>query len=335
MRSRQAFSLAMCLLVLVLASMGGLMTGTLELSPAHILQAISGAELADNGHLILWEIRIPRLLLALFTGAVLTLAGFFMQVLIKNPLADPYIMGLTAGAGFGVNLVILGLIPITTFTIFTYPLFAAAGALLSLLLLLVLGFRSFMEDNARLLIAGVAVSSIFMALTGFFIYRVADSDQVRRLVFWTFGSLGKASWESVYVSGTMALAACLFGLIYARRMDVMLLGDLQAQSLGMKTTHMKLGLLLISSITVGGTVAFTGPIGFIGMMIPHFSRALFGAAHRPNMVLGALMGASFLAACDVLSRWLLPPAGLPIGIVTAILGVPFFLYILFSGKSYL
>lgn len=329
-----ALSFLLCLLLAVV-SFSGLMTGTLDLGPGQVLHALSGAELPDNGHLVLWEIRLPRLLLALCTGAVLSLAGFFMQVLIKNPLADPYIMGLTAGAGFGVNLVMLGVIPVATYSILTYPLFAAAGALASLLALLVLGFRSFMEDNARLLIAGVAVSSIFMALTGFMIYRVADSDQVRRLVFWTFGSLGKASWEAVYVSFFMLLLASVFGFIYARSMDVMLLGDLQAQSLGMRTVRMKLGLLFVSSIAVGGTVAFTGPIGFVGMMIPHFSRALFGASHRRNMILGALLGGSYLAACDVLSRWLLPPAGLPIGIITSILGVPFFLYILFSGKNYL
>ena len=335
MRTKPALSLAFCLLLLAAASFGGLMTGTLALSPEQVFQALLGAELPDRGHLILWEIRMPRLLLALCTGGVLALAGFFMQVLIKNPLADPYIMGLTAGAGFGVNLVILGLVPIASYTLFTYPLFAAGGAMVSLLLLLVLGFRSFMEDNARLLIAGVAVSSIFMALTGFLIYRVADSDQVRRLVFWTFGSFGRASWEAVWVSFAMLIIACVFGWVYARRMDVMLLGDQQAQSLGMRVVRMKLGLLVVSSLVVGGTVAFTGPVGFVGMMIPHFSRALFGASHRPNMILGPLMGAAYLAGCDVISRWLLPPAGLPIGIITSILGVPFFLYILFSGKSYL
>lgn len=335
MQTKHILAIVFLFSSLLVISIAGLMTGTMEISFSEMLHALAPGTSANQQEMVIWELRVPRLLLALITGAVLALSGFYMQALIKNPLADPYIMGITAGAGFGVNLIILGLIPISTFSIFTYPLFAAIGATASLLLLLALGFRSFFEDNAKLLIAGVAVASIFTALTGFMIFRFADSDQVRRLVFWTFGSFGKASWEAVSVSAVMLLLAVGFGIGYARKMDLLLLGDTQAKSLGMRTSQVKITLLLVTSIAVGGTVAFTGPIGFIGMMIPHFSRAIFGSNHRPNMIMGALIGGGYLAACDVLSRWLLPPGGLPIGIVTSILGVPFFLYILFSNKNYL
>ncbi len=320
-------------LALFLVAWMGLNTGVYSFSLGEILGALWGQEV-ENG-MVITQLRLPRVLQALLTGGVLTVAGFFMQALIKNPLADPYIMGLTAGAGFGVNLVILGIVPIVGYTAFAYPLFAALGGTLSLLLVLGLGFRALFEDNSKLLIAGVAVAAIFSAITGVMIYTQADSDQIRRLVFWTFGSLNRSRWESVQVTGLMLVLGLSSGLVLARRLDVLLLGDLQARSLGLSVSRFKLFLLLISSIIVGGTVAYTGPIGFVGMMIPHASRTLLGSNHRPNLLLGTLLGGVFLAACDISSQWLWPPAGLPIGIITAILGVPFFLYVLFSRNSYL
>ncbi|MEO0469202.1 MAG: iron ABC transporter permease [Bacteroidota bacterium] len=321
------------MLLLGLTVVLGLQTGSFDYSFTDILQALTAED--APGRMVVLELRLPRIVLAFCTGAILALSGFFMQALIKNPLADPYIMGLTAGAGFGVNLVILGIIPLAGVSIYSFPLFASIGGSLSLLFVIGLGFRAFMEDNAKLLIAGVAVSSLFTAITGVMIYTLADSDQVRRLVFWTFGSLSRSGWEGVWVSLTLLCIALIYGILNARRLDILQMGDQQAQSLGLRVGRMKIYLLLITSLVVGGCVAFTGPIGFVGMMIPHFSRSLWGSGHRQNIVLGSLLGGFFLLACDVLSRWVLPPAGLPIGIMTAILGVPFFLYVLFSRKSYL
>lgn len=316
---------------MILVCLMGLQTGTMEISWQEIVNILLGEE--NDRTLVVMDLRLPRLLLGLCAGGVLTLSGFFMQVLIRNPLADPYIMGLTAGAGLGVNILILGIIPIASYSILTTPLFAAIGSVASLLLVMLLGFRAMFEDNARLLIAGVAVSAIFTAITGVLIYTQAADDQIRRMVFWSFGSLGKASWESVYVSAAMLVVGWMGAILMHRRLDVMNLGDLQAQTLGMSVIRSKFILLILTSFIVGGTVAFTGPIGFVGMMIPHFSRSIFGGLHLPNLIFGTLLGGIYLTACDILSRWILPPAGLPIGIITAILGVPFFLYLLFQKQS--
>lgn len=319
--------------LLLFVVLGGLSTGSFSFTFGEVIQALLGREVS-HGDIIL-QLRLPRVLLALLAGATLSLGGFFMQALIKNPLADPYIMGVTAGAGFGVNLAILGFVPLAAFSVFTLPMFASLGAVSSLLLVLVLGFRSFFEDNAKLLIAGVAVGSLFTALTGVLIYAFADSDQLRQVIFWTFGGVHRASWPAVGMGAGLLVLGWAFAFINARKMDVLLLGDLDARSLGLRVSAFKVVLLLITSLVVGGVVAFTGPIGFVGMMIPHASRAIWGASHVHSMLPGSILGGTFLCACDILCQWVLPPAGLPLGIMTALLGVPFFLYVLFSSNSYL
>lgn len=310
-----------------------LLEGPHDISFVGLINILAGQP-HQNATIIL-GIRLPRLLLILLSGSMLTCGGYLMQALIKNPLADPYIMGVTAGAGLGVNLLILGLIPIAGFSIFTKPLFAGIGSCASLLLVVALGFNSLNEDNSRLLIAGVAVASLCTALTGILIYTQADSDQVRKMVFWTFGSFAQSTWSAVQMSALFAGVGIGLSWLFSRQLDIMMLGDLDAQVLGMNIKRVKIGVLLLASICVGGIVAFTGPIGFVGMMVPHFMRGLIGPMHRYNIVLGCLLGGVYLAACNVLSRLIHPPQGLPIGIVTAILGVPFFLYILFKRETYL
>lgn len=321
------------LLILAGAFWMNLRTGVYALSSAEIWSILWGEDAPQRA--VVMQLRLPRALLAITAGAILAIGGFLMQALIRNPLADPYIMGLTAGAGWGVNLLVLGVIPLSGFTWLSYPAFAGLGALASVALVLVLGFRSLLEDSARLLIAGVAVSAIFAALTGLLIYLRADDDQLRQIVFWTFGSFHRATPGAAGVGLVLMALTLLFGWLYAPRLDLLQLGEAQAHSLGMQVPAARLLLLLAVSLSSGGIVAFTGPVGFVGMMIPHVCRALWGSAHRPNILLGALLGGAYLCACDVLSRWLLPPAGLPVGVVTALLGAPFFLYILFSKRRYL
>jgi len=194
-----------------------------------------------------------------------------------------------------------------------------------------------MYDTYKLLIAGIAVSSICTALIGLLIYLYADSDQVRRIVFWTFGNLGRAAqqWEAVYLAIGLWLLSLFFGLRFGIHLDVLAMGEIQAEQLGMNTRRMKFSLLGISTLTVGALVAFTGPIGFVGMMIPHISRNIFGTLHRQNLFWGSLLGGVFLTTCDSVARLVLAPVGLPIGIITALVGIPFFLYLLFSESKFL
>lgn len=306
----------------------GLHIGSFQISTNEILHILAGA-ISEKSNII-WQIRLPRIILAMSCGAVLSLCGFFMQALLKNPLADPYIMGVTSGAGLGVNLLFVFGSNALIFSIFTLPIFACLGSLLSLLFVIGLGYKSLFARSERLLLAGVACSSICTAWTGVLIYRFSENDQIRKMLFWSFGSFEKATPETALIAAILALFCLIFGILYSPTLDILVFGEEQAHSLGLSVKKSNWILLIFTSLFAGGIVAFTGPIGFVGMMIPHFCRAFFGSSHRINMVFGTLMGGIYLSLCDSLSRWFLPPAGLPIGIVTAILGVPFFIYILYK-----
>jgi iron complex transport system permease protein len=321
-------SILLLLLGLPLTVFLGMNVGSWDMGPDEVWAAIWGPENLQKA--IVRDLRLSRVLLAMCSGALLTLGGFLMQALVRNPLADPYIMGLSAGAGLGANLRLLGIISLGSIAFL--PFYAFAGAALSLGLLLVLGRRSLQEDSSRLLIAGIAVSSFFVAITGFLIYTANDFEDLRSVIYWSLGGFGGAKWQAVAVS--VGLLAILWAYAWWMRnsLDVLALGDVQAGALGMGVRKIKLSLLLMTALCVGGSIAYTGPIGFVGLMIPHFSRGINGGLHRDNLIFGPLLGAVFLPLCDLTSQLLYPPAGLPVGILTAMLGVPFFLHLLFSSR---
>lgn len=318
-------------LACMLAAFFSLNVGSFTFSSEEILAILTGKSHANAN--ILLQIRFPRVCIALICGALLALGGLLMQALVRNPLADPYIMGVTSGAGLGVNVLLCGIISISHFSVYTLPFAAWMGALLSLIVVFLLGYRPAQEGNDKFLLAGVATSSLCMALTGFVIYRFAADNHIRKMIFWTLGSFDAISWAAVGISFGLLLSMIGFSYVFASRLDILQLGEVQAQTLGMNVRKQKMLLLLVISASVGGLIAFTGPIGFVGMMIPHISRSFWGTMHRKLILPLLLTGACYLCLCDALARLLLPPAGMPIGIITALLGVPFFMYLLYSKKE--
>lgn len=307
----------------------GMNVGVWEMSPAEVWDQIFQPE--NLKKIIIRDLRLTRILMAMICGAGLTLGGFLMQALVRNPLADPYILGLSAGAGLGANLRLLGIVAIGSLA--WLPLYAFLGGLLSLGLLFLLAYRQMNHQSSHLLIAGIAVSSFFMAITGFLLYTAPDFADLKAVIHWSFGNFNATKWEAIWVSLALLTFMWAFSLGAANRLDLMSLGDVQAGALGMDTRKMKLLLLVVTALGVGGCIAYTGPIGFVGLMVPHFSRNINGGLHRPNLIFGPVLGGLFLAVCDLVSQVIYPPAGLPVGILTAILGVPFFLHLLFSqGK---
>lgn len=273
------------------------------------------------------RLRIYRVLTVLFSGAVLSLCGLYMQALVRNPLADPYLLGASSGAGFGVSLVTAQIITWIS-SIWFLPVIAFLGSLLSLMIVLFIGRWRREHQTYRILIAGVAVSSMFTALTGFMMYVFTGPDALRSVLFWTLGSFNQSGRESALVSSIAFIPVILFGLFRARKLDVMILGDAHARSLGLNLQAFRTELLLVCAFSAGLIAAFCGPIGFVGLMIPHFTRAWFGVSHRRNILGLPIIGGTYLLFCDTLGRELIPPAGIPIGIITALFGIPFFLFLL-------
>jgi iron complex transport system permease protein len=279
---------------------------------------------------LILTLRGYRILTVFFSGAVLSLCGLYMQALVRNPLADPYLLGASSGAGFGVSLISAGLLTVV-FSIWFIPVIAFAGSLLSLFLVLVIGRWRQEHQTYRILIAGIAVSSFFTALTGLMMYVFTGPDAIRSVLFWTLGSFSQSGKESAVISGIAFILAFTFGIWRARRLDVLILGEIPARTLGLNLQGFRTELILVSACSAGLVAAFSGPVGFVGLMMPHFTRALAGTGHRSNVVLLPWFGGVYLLICDTLSREIFPPAGIPIGIITALFGIPFFIFLL--GKK--
>lgn len=297
-----------------------------------ILDSIFGNSQSTNALII--DYRFQRIAQAFLTGAGLSLSGVFIQALIRNPLADPYILGTSSGSAFFVNLLFIGWIGFETVSLVFLPFLGFLGSLFSLFTIFILSKnQGIWSQKNDILVIGVAVSSFFTAMTGLLIFKVSEINQLKSIVFWTFGSFNKSSTLSLVFSLGIIVLGTIWGILNNRKLDVLVLGVEKAKSLGLNFGRFHTSLLIMSSLLVGILIAFVGPIGFVGLIIPHVSRGFFGYNHLKTIPASIFIGGVYLAACDLLSRMLYPPAGIPIGIITAILGVPFFVYLIFGKRG--
>ena len=336
------FTLLSLLAALLLALVASAMQGAMPISGAQVLAILGWRDLADFSPMqaaVLLEVRLPRLLLAVLVGVGLALSGAAMQGMFRNPLADPGIVGVSSGAGLGavIWIVLAGelsfLAPMAkTLGVYALPAAAFVGGLLATLLIYRIARMGQPEAQTfMLLMAGIAVGALSGAATGVLTY-IADDQQLRSITFWMMGSLGGASWQSLQVMAWFMLPSVL--LLYAlhRLLDVLLLGESVAGHLGFEMKRARPVLIVLVSVVVGAAVSMTGMIGFIGLMAPHIARLLIGAGHRLMLPAAAMIGALLLVLADMAARTLAAPAEIPIGIITALLGAPFFLMLLFSKR---
>ena len=279
---------------------------------------------------IFWEVRIPRVILAGLVGAALACAGTAMQAVFRNPMADPYIVGVSSGASLGA--VTAGLFGITTVLgVFITPLFAFVTALLTVFAVYALGTVKGRVYVDTLLLSGVAVAAFLGAIVSFLIYFARQ--EYHRIIFWLLGSLSLQSWDAVIV----VLVAVAFGSIivylYGRDLNALLLGEETAHNLGADPEFLKTLMLVVAAVMTSAAVAFTGVIGFVGLIVPHMVRLVVGADHRTLVPAATLTGAIFLIWADAIARTALAPTELPVGIITALCGGPFFLYLLRRGRT--
>ena len=332
------------LVVLLFAAMAAsLLTGASDASLWRLLGALldgtaASPELARD-RLIILDIRLPRLLLGTLIGSGLAVAGVVMQGLFRNPLADPGLVGVSAGAGLGaVMVIVLGgtmLAPLlAAFGIYGLQAFAFLGGLVTTLILYRVSTKGGQTQVATMLLAGIAIAALAGALMGILIYLASDS-QLRDFTFWSMGSLAGANWQKVLASGPLIIAALAGCAMLAPGLNALTLGEATASHMGVPVERLKKLAIVSVAAATGASVAVSGGIGFVGIVVPHLLRLGIGPDHRYLLPASALLGASFLLAADAVSRTIVAPAELPIGIVTAAVGGPFFLWILLRKRGQL
>lgn len=328
---------------LVLVSLYSLNSGAINTSLADTLQALgsliglTGSEPADSRlAMILGQLRLPRLLLGILVGCGLAITGTVLQALFRNPMADPGLLGVSSGAALGaITCIVLGLSLFPGLFKFLGSwlilLMAFVGSLLSLLLVYRLARVNGRTDIPTMLLAGVAVNAITGSLIGLLSYLASDTE-LRDLIFWSLGSLEVTDWRKLIIAAVIIIPGCTLILRFSSALNANLLGESEARHLGFDIERLKIGLITLVSVIVGVIVAMSGIIGFIGLVVPHLLRLVIGPDHRLLLPASALFGAILLVAADILARTLVSPAEIPIGIITAVLGGPFFLWLLIRYK---
>ena len=296
---------------------------------------IGGAPIQDVSPAIsdiIWNIRLPRVILAACVGAGLALAGLVMQASVQNPLAEPFILGIASGASVGAVVAILlgaGALSLG----FGVAGAAFLGALLSTLVVLLLAGVRKRLNTVRLILAGAVVSALCVAVSNCIIYMAADAQGMQTAAFWTMGSLADAKWSNLFLPVVALAILATYFLSQIRTLDALLLGEEVAVTLGINASKKRRFYMSLVALLTGVLVSQCGVIGFVGLVIPHMVRALWGASHRAVLPLSILLGAIFLVWADLLSRIILPSGDLPIGIITALLGAPLFMYLLFAKEQ--
>lgn len=274
---------------------------------------------------VLWNIRLPRVLLAMLVGGALSISGATLQGIFRNPLTDPGLIGVSSGAALGaVAGIIFGL---TTLGTFALPLAAFGGGLVATLLVYSLARHGGRTDVVTLILTGVALNAIAGAGTGFLIFYASDA-QLRTIVFWSFGSLASATWRSTLAVAPLILIGMALLPRWGRSLNLLALGEREARHLGLETERLRLTLIILTALLTGAAVAVCGTVGFIGLVVPHLLRLINGPDHRTLLPASALGGAALLTLADLAARTVAAPVEIPLGVVTALAGGPFFLWLL-------
>lgn len=332
-RARASVTVAVLVTLLLLAMLAGVGLGAVRVAPAEIAAALGRAIAGsprDAADAVIVDIRLPRVILAALVGACLSLAGVLYQALFRNPLADPYILGVSSGAGLGAIIIIVTTTTATAWRYLGLPLGAFLGALLTILLVVRLASWRGRLDTASLLLAGVAISYTLAALTSFIM--VLSRESMASVVFWMMGGLTSASWEYVAVIAPMLALGAIVPFTHARELNLMLLGDTRASELGVDVERFKRLVLAAGSLLTAAAVSVSGLIGFVGLMTPHAVRLVLGPDHRLLVPASVLGGATVMVLADLVARTVLAPVEIPVGIVTALAGGPFFVWLLVRGE---
>ena len=311
----------------LLSAIAGLNFGPADLSYGQVFQCLTGHCADKINQMVIWQIRVPRVLVAVVAGMGLAIAGAILQNTTRNPLADPYLFGIVSGAGLGATIANLLLEEHLSIAL---PLAAFLGALFAITIVILIAKA--LQRMEQLLLAGVAVSFMLAAVTQFILY-FGEPFATNRVIFWLMGSLSRVEISNFYVIASVLLITVIIITALHRQIDALLLGDESAASLGVNVDRLRLLMLGLCAALTATIVAYCGGIGFVGLMIPHIVRQVIGVTTLKLVIGSALIGGSFLIWVDVIARSALPDAEIPIGIITSALGSLFFLFIMVKTRN--
>lgn len=336
MKGRRGDRLALILLLvlMIVTTAASIRFGAIDFSSHDMAAAISG-KLAGSNDLtldqrIFIQLRVPRAILCLLVGASLGVGGTLMQAMFRNPIVEPGLVGTSSGAAFGAALFyVFGALLKVTFGRWTLPFAACAGGVLSTYLVFALAHTKHEGRSSilRLLLTGLAINALFMSGIGFLSY-VARDPQARSIIYWNLGTLSGADWNSVLVVGIATILGLVPAIAYAKPLNALMIGEDEATALGVNVARLKWTVLTVNVVMIAVATAFTGVISFVGLIVPHILRILRGPDNRFLIIGSALLGGTLLSVADLIARVSLRPAEVPIGIVTAIVGVPVFVSLL-------
>ncbi len=322
--------LAVLVLALFATIVVCLSVGVISIPLDQVLAALTGGG-SERDSWVIWNLRLPRIALAAIVGASLAIAGATMQGLFRNPMASPSVLGISSGAAFGASLaIVLGIS--WTSGAFAIPAMAFVFSFVTLFIVYAVSrSKGGYVPVETLLLAGIAVGSLFSALVSAMQYFAGE--QLSGVVFWMMGGLDEANWDQVLISLPPVVLGCSVIMVLARDLNAMMVGEEQAGNLGINVNGTRIVLLLASSLVTAIAVSVSGVIGFVGLIIPHIVRILVGPDHRILLPASIISGALFLVWMDTMARTIIAPAELPVGIITSMLGAPFFIYLLMSRKK--
>ena len=323
------------ILFFVASIIGGLYLGYADLSLGDILGALSrglaGRGGDDVAYAIVMDIRLPRVLLAILTGVALAVSGLIMQAVVGNPIADPYILGISSGASLGATLAIVTGVMSTLGSV-AVGLSAFLFALLTSVGVMILSRLGGRATSERLILSGLALSAAASSIATLLVYTAKNRDAIREVNFWLMGSLSGAKMSQIAVIGPIIIALCLFLSVQSRNLNLLLLGDEVAYTLGKDLAKLRSAYIVVVSLLVGLVVYTSGTIGFVGLIVPHMARFLLGTNHRHLIPGTVLLGASLLLWADVAARNALPAGELPTGVVVSVVGAPLFVYLIVKNS---
>ncbi|WP_153723068.1 FecCD family ABC transporter permease [Sporosarcina cascadiensis] len=333
-RLRFTLLVGVLLAALIVSMTFAVMVGSVGITPSVIWEVLFSkiglsveATASKAQSVIIWEIRLPRVILAAIVGAGLAISGAAIQALVRNPIADPYILGVSSGASVGATMVIL----LGAFSFLgSYALSFAAflGAIFAVVIVFLLARVNGRTSVIRLLLAGIAISMVFSAMTNFMLMTSKQQGGIQAVMHWMLGSLAGAKWSTIGIPFFIFLLVLILLLLNYRQLNALLLGEELATTLGINLDRFRIFIILVVSLLTGVVVASSGSIGFVGLIIPHLVRMIVGSNYKLLLPISALMGAVFLIWADMIARIAIAPEEMPIGIITAVCGGPFFIWML-------